>query len=251
MGQQKSIIRLDGTVGPVSFFKGRDGYGARDKSGVNGERIRTDPAFERTRENYAEFGRAGRAGRIFRDAFLPLSKKIPEGRFSNRVTKEMMQVLKTDATNDRGMRDVAFGELSKLHGLEFNSNRFLNKVFLPQFGAGIDRGTGTGTVSLPAFTPKTELVIPEGMTHYILLTGIAQIDFANETYVRTLQPGEPQLIGSDQLPASVLTVNLEADEENPLFMVFGIEFAQLIGNGKFYTMKDGGAMALVGVDYVA
>jgi hypothetical protein len=250
MGRQKSIIRLEGAVGSVSFFKGRDGYSARDRSGVTGERIKSDPAFQRTRENGAEFGRAGKAGRLFRDAFRTLSHNISDGRISNRVTKEMMQILKTDATNDRGLRDVSFGDLSLLQGLEYNPNRKLNQVLLSQFVAAIDRGTGTGTVNLPAFTPVTELVIPEGATHYSLLTGIAQIDFANAEFVRTLQRDVLQPITADQVPASVLTVTLEADDENPLFMVFGIEFLQVIGNGKSFPMKDGGALAVVGVDHV-
>lgn len=51
MARQKSIIKLDGTIGDITFYKSKDGYLAREKGGVPADRIRNDPAFQRTREN--------------------------------------------------------------------------------------------------------------------------------------------------------------------------------------------------------
>ena len=62
MARQTGIIKLEGTIGDISFYKTRDGHLARTKGGVGGERIQNDPAFQRTRENGQEFGRAGAAG---------------------------------------------------------------------------------------------------------------------------------------------------------------------------------------------
>jgi hypothetical protein len=62
-GKTKSIIKLEGTIGDITFFKSKDGYIAREKSSISKERIQNDPAFQRTRENGAEFGRAGKAGK--------------------------------------------------------------------------------------------------------------------------------------------------------------------------------------------
>ena len=55
MARQKGIIKLKGSIGDVSFYKTKDGYLAREKSGVDKDRIKNDPAFQRTRENGAEF----------------------------------------------------------------------------------------------------------------------------------------------------------------------------------------------------
>ena len=63
MARQKGIIKLDGTIGDITFYKSKDGYLAREKGGIPADRIANDPAFQRTRENGAEFGRAGKAGR--------------------------------------------------------------------------------------------------------------------------------------------------------------------------------------------
>jgi len=53
---------LKGPIGDISFYKSKDGYLARSKGGVDKSRIKNDPAFQRTRENGSEFGRAGIAG---------------------------------------------------------------------------------------------------------------------------------------------------------------------------------------------
>jgi hypothetical protein len=68
MARQRGIIKLDGTIGDITFYKSKDGFLAREKGGVPADRIANDPAFQRTRENGAEFGRAGKAGKTLRTA---------------------------------------------------------------------------------------------------------------------------------------------------------------------------------------
>ncbi|MCC6760406.1 MAG: hypothetical protein IT252_04285, partial [Chitinophagaceae bacterium] len=48
MARQKGIIKLDGTIGGITFYKSQDGYLAREKGGVEGDRIANDPSFART-----------------------------------------------------------------------------------------------------------------------------------------------------------------------------------------------------------
>jgi len=50
MAQQKSILKLKGTIGGITFYKSKDGYLAREKGGVDASRIANDPGFARTRE---------------------------------------------------------------------------------------------------------------------------------------------------------------------------------------------------------
>lgn len=49
MAKQKSIIKLEGTIGGITFLKTSDGYLAKEKSEVSKSRISSDPAFARTR----------------------------------------------------------------------------------------------------------------------------------------------------------------------------------------------------------
>ena len=55
MATQESFIKLQGKVGDLSFFKTKNGYQARVKGGVSADRIKSDPAYQRTRENNVEF----------------------------------------------------------------------------------------------------------------------------------------------------------------------------------------------------
>ena len=98
MARQRSIIKLDGTIGGITFYKSKDGYLAREKGGIPAERIRTDPAFQRTRENGAEFGRAGKAGKVLRNSIRQLLQNVNDSRMVSRLTKEMVKVIQMDAT---------------------------------------------------------------------------------------------------------------------------------------------------------
>ena len=52
MAKQKGIIKLEGTIGDITFYKStQDGHLAREKGGVSADRIANDPNFQRTREN--------------------------------------------------------------------------------------------------------------------------------------------------------------------------------------------------------
>ena len=112
MARQKGIVKLEGTIGDVSFYKSKDGYLAREKGGVDGERIKNDPAFQRTRENGSEFGRAGKAGKLIRTAFRPLLLKTSDSKVASRLTKQLMIVLQWDEDNPRGERTVSKGLIS-------------------------------------------------------------------------------------------------------------------------------------------
>ena len=48
MARQKGLIKLDGTIGGITFYKSQDGYLAREKGGVDGDRIANDPNFQKS-----------------------------------------------------------------------------------------------------------------------------------------------------------------------------------------------------------
>jgi hypothetical protein len=87
MAKQKGILKLDGTIGGITFYKSQDGYLAREKGGVDANRIATDPNFQRTRENGSEFGRAGKAGKVLRNSLRVLLQSSSDNRMVSRLTK--------------------------------------------------------------------------------------------------------------------------------------------------------------------
>ncbi len=66
MARQTGIIKIKGKIGDLSFYKTKDGHLAREKGGVEGDRIKNDPAYARTRENNAEFGSSATSGKLMR-----------------------------------------------------------------------------------------------------------------------------------------------------------------------------------------
>jgi len=153
MAQQKGHLPVKGRIGNLSFYKSRDGYLVKDKGGISKSRLASDPAFQRTRENGAEFGRAGKAGKLLRNAVKAVSQKASDGRAVSRLTKQMTLVQKSDTVSKRGERNVVDGNIGLLQGFQFNINAVLDSTFFAPFTAAIDRATGTLSVDIPAFVP--------------------------------------------------------------------------------------------------
>src|SRR5699024_7074115 len=116
MARQAGIIKLKGTIGDISFYKTSDGFLARQKGGIDGDRIANDPAFQRTRENGAEFGRAGKGGKLIRNAIRVLLRRAKDKRVTSRLTTQLLAIVKTDTVNERGLRTILNGDLNLLNG---------------------------------------------------------------------------------------------------------------------------------------
>ncbi len=249
MAKQSGIIKLEGTIGDISFYKSKDGYLARGKGGVDKSRILSDPAFQRTRENGSEFGRAGSAGRTLRTAFRPLLMKTADSRVTSRLTQEMTKVIQADATSGRGERNVLDGELELLTGFEFNSSSGLGSTLYVLYTATISRETGNTLVEIPSFIPKNSVAAPQGATHLKFISAAAEINFENGSFNMVTSDSPEIVIGGQTEDLISLTSTLPAASTKPLFLVLGIEFYQEV-NGTFYPLKSGSynALAIVAVD---
>lgn len=250
MARQKGVIKLQGQMGGVSFYKtGQDGFLAREKGGVDAERIKNDPNFARTRENGAEFGRAGAAGKLLRTAFRTLILNTGDSRMASRLTREMVKVIQADATNARGQRNVIDGEAELLLGFEFNDNAKLGRTFFAPFSPSINRGTGLCQIALANYSPQHMVAAPAGATHYRLVMGAAWVDFQNGTYSNNENRSEEIDLTETQTPILTLDASVPAATTEPIFLSFGIEFFQQV-NGEFYPLKNGAynALAIVQVD---
>lgn len=251
MARQAGIFKIEGTIGDVTFFKSGDGFMVRLKGGVSGERIATDPAFVRTRENGAEFGRAGKAGKLLRTSFRGLLQNAQDRLLTSRLTTEMVKVIKADQISVRGMRNVIDGEVTLLNGFEFNANGKLSTTMYAPYNVTLNRVTGQSTVDVPAFVPANMIAAPAGSTHFRLVGGAAEIDFEAGTYVvDTKESAILPLSNIDTAPIN-LESTLTPASTKPLFVVVGVEFYQEV-NGEFYPLKNGAfnALALVKVDVV-
>jgi hypothetical protein len=250
MARQKGVLRLQGQMGGISFYRtSKDGYLAREKGGVDAERIKNDPAFERTRENGAEFGRAGAAGKLLRTAFRTMILNSADSRMASRLTREMVKVVQADSTNIRGMRNVVDGDVELLQGFEFNDNGKLSRTLFAPFTSSIDRVAGTIEVDIPAFVPGNRIAAPQGATHIRLISGGVEVDFASGQYVVNTSESALLELGPQLEPAIALSNAVTPASTQPLFLAFGIEFYQEV-NGEWYPLKNGAfnALSLVEID---
>ncbi|OPZ16571.1 MAG: hypothetical protein BWZ05_01845 [Bacteroidetes bacterium ADurb.BinA245] len=249
MARQKGIIKLDGTIGDITFYKSKDGYLAREKGGIPADRIANDPAFQRTRENGAEFGRAGKAGKVLRNAIRALLQNASDSRMVSRLTTEMVRVIQEDVTNTRGLRNVIDGEAELLAGFEFNISGKLGTTLYAPFTATVDRAAGTLVANIPAFVPLNMVAAPGGTTHFKIVSAGAEVDFENESFVADSQA--TAILPWDANPTAVINLNnaVTANSTHPLFLMLGIEFYQQV-NGQMYPLKNGAynALAIADVD---
>ncbi|MGN6398917.1 MAG: hypothetical protein ACTHMD_00580, partial [Flavisolibacter sp.] len=168
MAQQKGILQLKGTVGNITFYKSKDGYLAREKGGIDAKRLATDPAFQRTRENGQEFGRAGKASKYLRNAVRSLLQNTADSKMVARLTRQMMLVVQSDPINARGMRNILNGNITLLQDFDFNLNSKLSATLYAPFTAEINRTTGSLIAEVPAFDPVSMVAAPAGATHFKL-----------------------------------------------------------------------------------
>jgi len=249
MAKQKGIIKLLGTIGDITFYKSQDGYLAKEKGGVDASRIASDPTFQRTRENNAEFGHAGTAGKVLRTALRSLLQNVSDGRMISRLTKVMMKVLQADATSTRGQRNVIDGEAMLLEGFDFNIKGKLDTCLFAPYTVTIDRVTGSVTIAIPAFVPQTMITAPTGATHFKIVSGGSEVDFESAVFTTNTKDSGFLPLDNNATAAINMANAVTAASTHPLFAALGIEFYQEV-NGVKYSLNNGAynALELVKVD---
>lgn len=249
MARQNGLIKLMGTIGNITFYKTKDGFLAKEKTFVSADRIAADPKFRRTRENMAEFGNACFSGKTLRHSFNTILKDTKDGKIVARLTKAMMQVLKSDTVNKRGKRAVSSGDLSLLKGFEFNANGVLNTTMYAPYTVNINRATGIMHLHVPSFVPASSVVVPPGATHFKLAAGVAAIDFTTQTFESAITQSAALPCDLTATAAVTLSNTVKAGSSLPLFVALGIQFYQEV-NGDQYPLTDKSfnALSVVEVD---
>ena len=238
MARQKGILKLKGTIGDITFYKTRDGYVAREKTSIDANRIANDPAFQRTRENGAEFGRAGKASKLLRNTLRPYFKNYADYRMTSRLTQAMMKVVQADLVSVRGMRNVIDGEAELLAGFEFNRKSQLSGSLFAPMTHIIDRAMGTVEFGLPAYVPEIMVGAPSGTTHYSIVSVAVAVNFETEDFEVSAEQTEV-LPYNNVLGAPIQhSHSVSAGSTVPIFLCVGIEFFQRV-NGEQYALRNG------------
>ena len=189
-------------------------------------KIRNDSAFDRTRENMAEFSRGGKAGKLIRTAFREILINASDKTVSNRLVHTCMEILSSDSVNGRGERTVGSGNLHRLRNFNFNGIMSFEATLFNRPVYVFDRVTGKLTVSMPAFRPKGMIEAPRDSTHFVVSAIACAMDIDNERYDHAMESSVELSRIDSEVPAFELVLQLPPNSPHPVILTMGIEFLQ-------------------------
>jgi hypothetical protein len=243
MARQNGLFKIKGTLDNVTFYKSVDGDLARMKTSVDKDRIKNDPAFQRTRENGAEFGSSAKAGKLTRDSLRPIALNATDNRVVSRMTKLMTSIKNLDTTSVRGSRNVGVSmpnanAKALLKGFEFNSSALLSSTLFKPYAIN----TTTGVITITGIIPINDVVFPSGATHVSFTGGYANMNYA--TNVVDFKLTNVQNVAINGTPSTItLTPTAVPAGTGAKVFLLKMEFFQLM-NGVQYSLKNGSYNAL-------
>jgi hypothetical protein len=242
MAFQVSMLKFEGRIDDLVFYKSGQSYRVRKKGGVSGDRIKKDPVFANLRDNMSEFGRASKAAKLLRRAFRMELADVCDSAVAMRTTQAMSRIIKSDRVSDRGRRTLLQGEIELLSGLQFNRHVSMEQAFKAPFTTSIDRRAGTLTVDIPAFASGACISKPVGATHFRLFASAGELDFETEHCVSTSSSTPDLLVDSLQSEIK-LVCELSVANTKTLVLALGITFSR-VDKGKLQSLKGAGQNAL-------
>jgi hypothetical protein len=243
MARQNGLFKIKGTLDNVTFYKSVDGDLARMKTSVDKDRIANDPAFQRTRENGAEFGASASAGKLTRDAFRPIALNATDNRVVSRMTKLMTDIKNLDTTSPRGARNVGVPMATTsgkalLKGFEFNASALLSGTLFKPYAVN----TTTGAITISGLIPLNDVVFPSSATHVSFTGGYGNINYATGEVNFKLTNVQNIPINGTSSNVTLTPTALPTGTGAKVFLL-KMEFFQMV-NGVQYSLKNGSYNAL-------
>lgn len=263
MAEQKSYVKIRGSLGGLTFYKKNGQSLIRITGGVTKEQIEKDPNFKRTRENMSEFAGAAKAGKAFRECFQKVVKPMSDSTAVGRITG-MFKRINSVGAGIRGQRPIDIVPNKQfIEGFEFNKFLPLGTVFYPSYDPPtLDANRSVITWVVPDFNTDDSLTVPEGATHFrlVLAAGVLS-DYKYSTETKIYEPTNPDenetrgLAFSAEIPVTgmvgsdtTLTVDLGFASVLPATVgvpvAIGIVFYQEV-DALFYELASDNALKLV------
>ncbi len=243
MARQTGLMKYKGKLGGISHYKTQDGHLAREAGGVSGERIASDPAFVRTRENGAEFGSSAASGKTLRTAIYAMLQTASDNRVVSRLTKVMTDIKNLDATSARGLRNVGVAialpqAKALLKNFNFNKRAILGSILFQAYNVNIN----TGVITINGLEPINHINFPSGATHVTFKGSWLRLDFATGQYDLQATNVQNLIIDGTQNNIVLTPANVPGGAGTDLFLL-QVEFFQEVNNVQ-YSLKNGAHNAL-------
>lgn len=237
MAKVDGIVEIQGTVKGMTFYRSKDGQLVRAKGGISKNRMKNDPAFQRTRENGVEFGHTAKMSQLIRKSVSSLLAQAKDGRVSSRLAQALSGVKNQDMESGRGDRRVSIGLQSDegkrlLKGFNFNNRASFDSVFRGEYALDAE----TGAVTLTDFNPVTHLAVPGGGTHVRLSVAMSVVDFEIGSYQTTYS--NPLTLALTGVTATQTLIPTAVPSNGGVMLYyFLLEFFQEM-NGAQYPLKN-------------
>lgn len=240
MAKQMGIFPMTGNIDNITFFKNKDGFQARKKGGIDRERILNDPKFIRIREHMAEFGNSVKAASLIKQALLKAVNGSVDSRSLNRLSALLVAITRKDQVHPRGKRNFEHAALASLKGFDFNANASLSTVLKMQVTSDINQETGECKVTIPEYVAEEQILYNADATHYRFRLVAAAINFSTGEYEMQTTVSAYLPMGTlSETAAQELTVTLQPESPNPIFLALTVEFVQETEQGTLYPLKNG------------
>ena len=262
MSKQTGLIRLDGNIGGISFYRTDGTDLAKVANGPSKDRIQNDPSFVRTRENNAEFGGSATAAKSLRLSLVTVVQTMGDARLASRLTK-LFKEINSKGVGTRGQRPITLSaNRVMLENFEFNAKNSFSSVFNAPFSFTNNATRLQGTITVPSFLPSSYIPAPAGATHFRLVSAIGVVsDYSYNTATGSYDPTDPTINLLNGVAygamtalnaAAPVTFSLVATLPGTPTMTatvsvvqcFGIEFFQRVGTVD-YLLAQGNALKTV------
>jgi hypothetical protein len=237
MAKQTGIILLVGKMGGKSYYYTKDnGYLVRNITSVDAERIRTDPAFARVRENNTDFGRCSWGVKLLRSAFIQLFARAADTHMTSRLTQVLTRSMKADTANAPGMRSPESGDMGLLRGFEFNKETSLKRALKASYSTDVDHERGICTVTITPSNGKLVLQHADA-PRFRFVVGVARIDFwtgaHSVEHIRSTEISTRKVATAPMVFTSrIMPVNDEF-----VFITLGVEYLREV-DGDYCVVED-------------
>lgn len=248
MAMQDSILKFKGSLGDLSFYNSKYGYIVRKKGGPSAHKIETLPSFRKTREHLAEFGRAGKAAKLIRQAFNLRLSSAADYLMTGRLVKALHRIVKSDTKHRSGKRQVMSGQKELLTGFQFNKDATQDLFLMKSPTVNLDRFAGNIAVEVAAFNPSVALAKPQAATHFRMVVTAGAFDFNSEKYTKATTKSGFIPLDSPLQDGLSLATSLDA-RNKPVLVTMAVQFVQLV-NGRHHPIQSSrhDAMAIIHID---
>ncbi|MBO9699555.1 MAG: hypothetical protein J7604_05050 [Sporocytophaga sp.] len=265
MARQKGIIKINGSLGGITFYQQNGENFTRETNGPSKEKIQSDPAFRRTRENNQEFAGSAAAGKALRLGLQTYLDVMSDSRVTSALMKQFRIMVNRADSGTRGQRPI---EILKhkdlLVGFNFNRFTLFDSVFMAPYSVAVNTDRTAATFTIPDFSTDNSIHVPSGATHLrIIATASAlssyEFDESSKKYVPTDIESNTRnasassvfipiggFVGATTELTPTITPAPALLATSALVACIGIEFYQMVAS-KPYLLAQGNSMKITNV----